>query len=144
MPLRISDRLNPFAGAGLCMALGACAQIPPAGELKPTILTRGVDSGERQRIDYFYSIEPDCSNSGYPEIRVLRNPGHGTVEVGNADAYPNFAKDNVRYECNRKKVPTSEVTYQSAAGFHGKDTLTIEVRYSGGNLRLVAYTVDVL
>jgi hypothetical protein len=130
--------------ASLCFLFSACADTPSGTTLKPSIIVRGVDSSHRQAVDNYYSVEPDCSNPGYPEIRVLRMPGHGTVAVENGEAYPNFSKDNVRYECNKKKVAASLVTYESVAGFHGKDFFTIQVRYSNSNLRLVTYNVDVI
>jgi hypothetical protein len=130
--------------ASLCFLLLACADTPSDTTLKPTTIVRGVDSSTRQVIDDYYSVEPDCSNPGYPEIKVLRIPGHGTVGVENGEAYPNFSKDNVRYDCNKKKVATSQVMYESVAGFHGKDSFTIQVRYSTSNLRLITYNVDVI
>jgi len=128
----------------MSLLLAACSSSPAVGELKPSVVVRGVDSGVRQDIDNYYSVEPDCSNEGYPEIRVIRNPDHGSAESHSAEVYPSFNKDNVRYECNKKKVASSQLTYQSAPGFHGKDTLTIEVRYVHGNFRLVTYSINVL
>jgi hypothetical protein len=130
--------------ASICLLISACADTPSDKTLKPTSIVRGVDSNTRQVIDNYYSVEPDCSNPGYPEIKVLKMPGHGTVAVENGEAYPNFSKDNVRYECNKKKVASSQVTYESVAGFHGKDSFTIQVRYSNSNLRLITYSVDVI
>lgn len=130
--------------ASLCFLLSACASTPSGTELKPSIILRGVDSSTRQVVDNYYSVEPDCTNPGYPEIIVLRMPRHGTVAVQNGETYPSFSKDNVRYDCNRSKVATSQVTYESAAEFHGKDSFTIQVRYANSNLRLVTYNVDVL
>ena len=123
--------------------LSACAVTPSDPGLNPTIILRGVDSGTRQVVDDYYSVEPDCSNPGYPEIKMVHSPGHGTVVVDDSEAYPNFSKDNVRYDCNKKKVATTRVSYESVAGFHGKDSFTIRVRYTNSNLRLVTYNVDV-
>jgi hypothetical protein len=130
--------------ASLCLLISACADTPSDRTLKPTSIVRGVDSSTRQVIDSFYSVEPDCSNPGYPEVKVLRSPGHGAVAVENGESYPNFSKDNVRYDCNKKKVASSQVMYESVAGFHGKDTFTIQVRFANSNLRFVTYNVDVI
>jgi hypothetical protein len=130
--------------ASVCLVLSACATTPTASALKPSTVIRGVDSGVQQVVDDYYSVAPDCSNLGYPEIRIMSAPGHGTVAVDNGDAYPSFAKDNVRYECNKAKVATSRLMYKSNPGFHGKDSFTIQVRYVNSNLRLLAYTIDVL
>lgn len=136
--------LNFAKHASLCFLLAACADTPGDTALKPSIVVRGVDSGTRQIVDNYYSVEPDCSNPGYPEIKILRVPGHGTVAVENGETYPSFSKDNVRYECNRKKVASSQLSYKSNSEFHGKDSFTVQVRYSNSNLRLITYDVDVM
>jgi hypothetical protein len=129
---------------GLYLLLSACADAPGVTAQKPNVIVRGVDSGTRQVVDNYYSVEPDCSNPGYPEIKILRMPGHGAVAVENGETYPNFSKDNVRYECNKKKISSSQVLYESALGFHGKDSFTIQVRFVTSNLRVITYNVDVL
>jgi hypothetical protein len=136
--------LNFAKIASACFLLSACTDTTSNTALKPTIIVRGVDSSTRQVVDNYYSVEPDCGNPGYPEIKVLRMPGHGSVAVDNGEAYPSFAKDNVRYDCNKKKVATSQVSYESVAGFHGKDSFTIQVRYANSNLRLITYNIDVI
>jgi hypothetical protein len=128
----------------ICFLLSACAGPPGGAALKPNMIVRGVDSGARQVVDDYYSVQPDCGNFGYPEIKILRMPGHGTVAVENGETYPNFGKDNVRYECNKRKVASSRVLYESNSGFHGKDSFTIQVRFENSNLRLITYNVDVL
>jgi hypothetical protein len=128
----------------ICVALSACVTTPNAPALKPNTVMRGVDSGVQQVVDDYYSVAPDCSNMGYPEIRILSAPGHGSVAVEQGEVYPGFAKDNVRYECNKAKVASSRLMYKSNPGFHGKDSFTIQVRFVNSNLRLLAYTVDVL
>jgi hypothetical protein len=136
--------LNPAKFMCLFLLLSACAETPGETALKPNVVVRGVDSGIRQVIDHYYSVEPDCSNPGYPEIKILKMAGHGTLAVENGETYPNFSKDNVRYECNKKKVAASQVLYESASGFRGKDSFTIQVRFVNSNLRVITYNVDVL
>jgi len=51
-------------------------------------LTRVVASGTNQRIYFFYVVHPDCS-SGDINIRVTKQPGHGTVETAAATNFPN-------------------------------------------------------
>jgi hypothetical protein len=129
--------------ASVCLFLSACAGAPDAA-LKPNTVIRGVDSGTRQVIDDYYSVEPDCSNPGYPEIKVIGMPAHGSVAVDNGETYPNFPKDNVRYECNKKKIASSRLLYESIPGFHGKDSFTVQVRFVKSNLRLITYSINVL
>jgi hypothetical protein len=49
----------------------------------------------------------------------------------------------VRYECNRKLVPSTQVFYQSNPDFHWKDSFTIEVRFPSSGLRTVVYVIEV-
>ena len=128
----------------LCAVLAGCGPTLPDTPVKATESVRGVDSGTRQVVDHYYSVEPDCSNPGYPEIKVIRGPAHGTVEVEHGETYPGFNKDNVRYECNKSKVASSQVSYQSVAGYHGKDSFEIQVRFVNSTLRLINYTLDVI
>ncbi len=136
--------LKSFTVACACLLLSACAGVPDAAVVKPTVIVRGVDSGQRQVIDDYFSVQPDCGNLGYPEIRILKSPGHGALEIKKGEVYPNFAKDNVRYECNKDKVASSQVLYESTSGFHGKDFFTIQVRFVNSNLRLLTYKIEVL
>ncbi len=78
------------------------------------------------------------------ETKILRMPGRGTVAVENGEVYPNFSKDNVRYDCNKKKVAGTQLLYESVGAFHGKDSFTIQVRYSNSNIRLFTYNIDVI
>ena len=130
--------------ASLSLLLSACTDAPSHSGLKPNIIVRGVDSGAQQVVDDYYSVQPDCGNLGYPEIKILKGPSHGDVSLDKGETYPCFGKDNVRYECNKKKIASSQVLYRSNPGFHGKDAFTIQVRFVNSSLRLVTYDVDVL
>jgi hypothetical protein len=127
----------------LCFILSACATTPSGTELKPSTIVRGVDSDVQQVVDDYYSATPDCGNMGYPEIKILSAPGHGSVAVENGEDYPAYIKDNVRYECNKKKVASTRVLYKSNPGFRGKDFFTIQVRFPTSRLQLLTYKIEV-
>ena len=127
---------------GCFLLIGCVNQIPgptPSGGPHQ----RGVHSGEKDSIDYYDSVYPTCESQGYPEVTVVRAASHGAVSSAPGVDYPNFPRDNVRYECNRKLVPSTQVFYQSSPDFHGKDTFTIEVRFPDSSLRTVGYVVEV-
>jgi hypothetical protein len=42
---------------------------------------RIIASGTKQRIGFFYALNPDCSATGDVNIRVTKQPEHGTVEM---------------------------------------------------------------
>lgn len=123
--------------------LGGCASQIPVNQPQSVPISRGVHSGERTKIGDYYSIDPNCESQGYPEITVVKAPSHGTASSAPGEDYPDFDKDNVRHECNRKLLPSTQVIYQSSANFRGTDTFTIEVRFPGSGLRTSVYVVTV-
>jgi Tfp pilus assembly protein PilV len=99
--------------------------------------TRFVASGKNQRIGFFYSVHPDCTAQGDVEIRVTKQPEHGTTEFTGATLYPSFEKENIRYKCNQHKVRGQQLNYKSAEKYTGSDTLELLVLYpadSPGNI----------
>jgi hypothetical protein len=104
---------------------------------------RGALSGREQQVGYWYSVAPDCTTRGYAEIRVLTPPSHGSVRVAKGEDFPEFPKDNVRNECNKRKTPVMYIYYQSTPGFTGTDSATVQILFPGGNVRTVTYRVNV-
>ena len=105
-------------------------------------LTRVVTSGTNQRIYFFYAVHPDCS-SGDINIRVTKQPEHGTVETMAATNFPNFERENIRYRCNKHKVRGQQVNYKSTEKYVGSDTLELLVLFPGGFAREVHLNIDV-
>jgi hypothetical protein len=58
-------------------------------------LTRVVPSGTNQRIGFFHAVHPDCTASGNVDIRVTKQPEHGTVETTTTTLFPNYPKENI-------------------------------------------------
>jgi hypothetical protein len=52
--------------------------------------TRVVASGAKQRIGFFVSLNPDCSATGDINVRITKQPEHGTVESVATTHYPYF------------------------------------------------------
>ena len=106
-------------------------------------LTRVVASGTNQRIGFFYAVNPDCSASGDVNIRVTKQPEHGTVETITATNFPAFPKENIRARCNNHKVRGVQVNYKSAEKYVGDDTLDLLVLFPGGFGREVHLNINV-
>ena len=106
-------------------------------------LTGVVASGTNQRIGFFYAVNPDCSASGDINIRVTKQPEHGTVETAAATNFPNFERENIRYRCNQHKVRGQQVNYKSAEKYVGDDTLDLLVLFPGGFAREVHLNISV-
>jgi hypothetical protein len=105
--------------------------------------TRVVASGTNQRIGFFYAVNPDCSASGDINIRVTKQPEHGTVETAAATSFPNFERENTRYRCNQHEVRGQQVNYKSAEKYIGSDTLELLVLLPGGFAQEVHINIDV-
>jgi hypothetical protein len=105
--------------------------------------TRYVASGANQRIGFFYALHPDCTASGDVNIRVTKQPEHGTTELTGATLYPNFAKENIRYKCNQHKVRGQQLNYKPAEKYTGSDTLELLVLYPGGFAREYHVNINV-
>jgi hypothetical protein len=130
---------------GLALLTGCASEAPQTqapGVPAPEPL-RAVHSGERDRIDFWVAVDPNCEIEGYPEISVVKAPGNGTVSTEKGQNYPNFPVDNVRHDCNRKLVGSTQVFYQSNAGFHGKDALTIRIRFPDSHVMTAGYAIEV-
>ena len=104
---------------------------------------RIVASGTNQRIGFFYAVNPDCSANGDVNIRVTKQPDHGTVETAVATDFPSFERENIRYRCNQQKVRGQQVNYKSTEKYTGSDTLELLVLFPGGFGEEVHINIDV-
>lgn len=104
-------------------------------------LERGAESGKKQRIDAFYSINPDCTAIGYPDVTVTRAPSHGQVTVDKGNEFPNFPKNNVRSSCNSVRVPATVYYYTSDDGYTGADNFSVEILTPNGFIYRKNYAV---
>ena len=59
-------------------------------------------------------------------------------------AYPEYTRDNTRFECDKNLTPATLVFYQSAPGYHGRDSFTITVRFADSVLWTESYIIEVL
>lgn len=73
------------------------------------------------------ALNPDCSTLGPSTVNLLRAPEGGQASVAERRDYVAFIPANPRSACNRRKVPTTEILYQSAPGFSGYDNFSAEI-----------------
>lgn len=105
---------------------------------------RGVHSGLKEQVAFYYDLAPDCKVEGYPEVTVTRPPSQGDLLTERGKANPEYTRENIRFECNRTPVGATLVFYQSKPSFHGRDWFTISVRFpENGALWTESYVVDV-
>ena len=46
-------------------------------------LARAVASDHKLRLDFLYSLNPDCTSMGFTTVRILDQPKHGKITVEN-------------------------------------------------------------
>ena len=80
-----------------------------------------MSSSLKHRIGFYFDLNPDCSAVGDINVRVTKQPEHGTVETVAATDYIRFPKENIRSKCNRHKVKGTLVNYKTAEKYTGKD-----------------------
>ena len=88
-------------------------------------------------------VNPDCSANGDINIRVTKQPEHGTVETAAATDFPNFERENIRYRCNQQKVRGQQVNYKSTEKYIGSDALELLVVFPGGFGQEVHFNINV-
>jgi hypothetical protein len=111
--------------------------------LQSQTFTRIVASGAKQRIGFFASINPDCSASGNVNIRIPKQPEHGTVETVATTDYAYYPKENIRSKCNQHKVKGTLVNYKAAEKYTGNDEFDLLVLYPAGLARELHFDISV-
>jgi hypothetical protein len=105
--------------------------------------SKAAHSGQKERIAYFYDLRADCESEGYPEIMVVRSPGKGSVSTEQDKAYPQYARDNPRFDCDKNLAAAILLYYQSEPGFHGRDSVTIMIRFPDSTAWTESYAIQV-
>src|SRR5262245_57224392 len=105
--------------------------------------TRVVASGTNQRISFFHAVNPDCTASGNLNIRVTKQPEHGSVETITTTNFPTYPKESLRARCNEHKVRGVQVNYKSAEKYVGSDELELLILFPAGIAWEVHYNIDV-
>jgi hypothetical protein len=132
-PVTVNGQVNNIGLAG-----------PPQGTLPAqSNLLRGAESGKKQKFNQYLFVQPDCTSSAIPTVKIVKQPSHGTITVEEGEAYPNFPKDNVRSVCNTQKIRAALAYYTSEAGFTGVDNFALEVIYPAGGFTHQDYTMNV-
>ena len=93
---------------------------------------RIVASGKKELFGFFTSLHPDCTSRGDANIRVTKQPEHGTIETTPTTNFPFYPKEHARYKCNEHKVKGVQVNYKSAEKYVGNDELELLVLFPNG------------
>lgn len=104
--------------------------------------TRIVPSGANQQIDFFASVNPDCSSPGLPTVRLVDGPQAGTVTTDKGRDFMTFPRGNPRSACNKRRVAGVKMFYRSPKGFMGTDHVRILVISGSGTGREASYAIQ--
>jgi TonB family protein len=115
----------------------------PPISLEVTEQTRVVAANQKLNLDFLYSLEADCSSIGFATIRIVQQPEHGKVSSKNGTGFSNFAKENLRYDCNKRRTEGVILSYEPTARYTGPDSLTVDVIYPSGNFWRRHYSIEV-
>jgi hypothetical protein len=106
-------------------------------------LSRVAAANQKLRVDFLYSINPDCSSIGQTAVRVIEPPKHGSFTFENGQGFTSFPKENPRSECNTRKTDGVIDYYEPEPDFTGTDSFTIDVIYASGTLSKRHYAIKV-
>jgi len=125
-------------GIALSLVGAALAATAAAAET----LSKTVPSGQTTKIDHYTGWKDDCS---FLEIavNVLAKPAHGEVSHRIANGViPANAKLGSSGSCAGKPTKVLELYYRPAKGFHGADSLTVEM--TDGFQHATTFTYDIV
>lgn len=130
-------RMRSVAYALMCMCLAVPASAVNYTSQKVT------SPGREVLVMFFYTINPDCSSRGPASVAVGPPPQGGTVTSVSGRDFPNFAPDNPRFVCNKRRVEGTRILYRAKPGFVGTDSFVVQVVNANGELSLVNTQIDV-
>jgi hypothetical protein len=112
-------------------------------EQQSQTFSRVIASGAKQRIGFYAFLNPDCTASGDVNVRVTKQPEHGTVETAVATDYVHYAKENIRSKCNQHKVKGTLVNYKAAEKYTGNDEFDLLVLLPHGFASELHFNISV-
>ncbi|WP_439394981.1 tetratricopeptide repeat protein [Bradyrhizobium sp. PMVTL-01] len=104
-----------------------------ATDAQTRVVERTALSDVRTSVFTYYSLTPDCNQSGAITVRVLKQPSQGTLEIARDRGFTSYPADNIRAKCNTQEVELTRVWYKSNADFKGRDQAQLEAFFTSGS-----------
>lgn len=133
--------MRALIAAVSCVVLLAPAQATelPSVNLSPVVLSE-TSTG----LLFLHPIVgPNCATEGGVNIKIIKQPKNGSLELVDRMGHTAFAKDNQRYKCNESPVSGTWLEYSSKAGFKGSDELEIQAFWERGVARKYRLKISV-
>jgi Domain of Unknown Function with PDB structure (DUF3857)/Transglutaminase-like superfamily len=106
-----------------------------APSLSPDV-TRVAVMDQKLRLDFWNSLNPDCSSAGYVTVRITEQAQHGSVAIDHGTGFSGYGQGDNRFDCNNHPTEGTIISYAPEAGFTGADSLTIEaISPTGGAVK---------
>jgi hypothetical protein len=100
-------------------------------------------SGQYAGLDFFYSLNPDCTSKGEAHVALTGPPKNGGLFVSTMEHHPKFPRDSEFYKCNAKLVPSMQLYYKSNQDYVGDDALSVELTFPDDSKVKVHFDVTV-
>lgn len=124
----------------VCLLLPVAAA---ANDYPSKTVVKTVPTGQKFKVNAYHSLNPDCSNRGYADIRIQANPSHGKLTANHGAEFPNYDATSAWARCNGKPAPATVVWYKSDNGYTGSDTFDVLTIYPSGNTQTIRFNVSV-
>ena len=141
--MKMKNLLLTVLAFGLLLSSAFAEEQPRQEGLQKKQFTRVVASGAKVRINFYGSLNPDCTTRGDVNVRVTKQPEHGTPEITAAMNFPGYSKESDRYKCNQQRARGMQISYKSAEKYVGDDAFDLLVLFPSGNAWEVHYDVSV-
>lgn len=106
-----------------------------APSLSPDV-SRVTVMDQKLRLDFWTSLNPDCSSAGFVSLRILDEAQHGTVVIDHGTGFSNYGRGDSRFDCNKRPTDGTAIGYLPNAAFAGADSVTVEaISPSGGAVK---------
>lgn len=126
--------------SGLAPAAPAPAKLSSVVTLVDLIFVMSPSHSDAQ-LQFYASVNPDCSDRGGDDIRIMTPPQHGSATVERGPGFTSFAPNSIYARCMIMQHVGERVVYRRDPGFTGTDELTYEVYFPTGHSNIVHYKI---
>ena len=134
---------NMVAGGGGGGLVAVPVKAPSPPPQRTPVRTIGASPGQRQRVAFVSSLNPDCSSKGPATIEFLSKPAHGAVAFERTQDFARHASADPIAQCDDRRVPGTAIYYTSEPSFRGNDVFIVNVLFPDGNRSGVPFTMSV-
>ncbi len=133
-------KVKVFAAIAGAMLLAGCQT---TNTLENARFSKAVPMNGQIMLNYWTSINPDCTASGPINVSIIEQPRHGRVTVSQTRVYPNYSSANLRSRCNAKRVPAVQAIYKPDANYLGSDSAAFRAIFRTGTQWNSHYKLEV-